>query len=78
MDLEKLKDINRTLSKQLTRLKINVDGVPTLEQWQALLLRVSATYTQGEEERYLLERAFNVSSQEIIDAKEKELSSPNL
>ena len=53
------------LERQLRRLHLE-DGLPPgAEQWSSLLERVAATYQTADTERYLLERSFTVSSDEM-------------
>ncbi len=53
------------LDRQLRRLHLE-DGLPPgAEQWSILLERIAATYQTADTERYLLERSFTVSSEEM-------------
>ena len=53
------------LDRQLRRLGLD-DGLPPgADQWTRLLERVAASYETADTERYLLERAFTVSSDEM-------------
>src|SRR5438552_16909205 len=54
------------LSRQLKKLGIADSSVsPAPESWQELLRRVSQSYTEADQERYLLERSLNISSREM-------------
>lgn len=57
---------HRLLQRQLKRLGIDLAGqTPTPEQWSLLLDRVSRAYTEADQERYLVERAQEISSREM-------------
>ncbi len=59
---------HRLLLRQLKRLGIdNLDQAPTPEQWSQILERVSRAYTEADRERYLVERAQEISSREMQD-----------
>lgn len=53
-----------TLGRQLRRLGIEGDR-PDASQWSALLLRVSETYLEHDQDRELLERSLAISSREM-------------
>jgi diguanylate cyclase (GGDEF)-like protein/PAS domain S-box-containing protein len=56
---------HRLLERQLKRLGIDPAGkLPTPEQYSLLLERVSRAYTEADQERYLVERAQDISSRE--------------
>jgi serine phosphatase RsbU (regulator of sigma subunit) len=58
--------IHPLLARQLRRLGIpDLSGVPSAEAWALALERISATYLQAEQDRYLLERSLDLSSQEM-------------
>lgn len=52
-------------SRQLARLGIDPEKPPSPEAWARLLERVSLTYTEADEARYLLERSLEMSSREM-------------
>jgi signal transduction histidine kinase len=52
------------LRRQLSKIGVDESG-PTPEQWRALLERVSATYSQADQDRYMLERSLEHSSEEM-------------
>ena len=57
--------MNRDLSRQLGRLGLDPETPPAdLEQWKAFLGRVTSFYDDAEQNRYLLERSLEMSSQE--------------
>ena len=58
--------VHPLLTRQLKRLGGSPELLPgRLEDWQQLLERISQFYAGAEQERYLLERALNVSSAEM-------------
>jgi PAS domain S-box-containing protein len=58
--------VHPVLKRQLKHLGLD-EGVPPADSagWQALLARVDATYAQGDQDRYTLERSLDVSSTEM-------------
>jgi len=65
------------LERQLKKVGLEADTLPTnLASWTALLEHISRAYTQGEQDRYLLERSLNLASdemqQEIAERKRAE------
>jgi diguanylate cyclase (GGDEF)-like protein/PAS domain S-box-containing protein len=58
---------HRQLTKQLRRLGLSPETPPDTEQWDAFLGRVSAAYTDADDDRYLMERSLNISSSEMAD-----------
>jgi PAS domain S-box-containing protein len=58
-------ELHPLLARQLRRLGLCAEEPPTLDGWRALLDRISSTYQEQDEERYLVERAFTVSSREL-------------
>ncbi|MCB0385611.1 MAG: hypothetical protein KDD43_09475, partial [Bdellovibrionales bacterium] len=66
------KTLHRLLERQLRKAHIQVDQLPMdLDQWMSLLERISQTYTQTEQDRYLLERSLKISSEEIRQSQEQ-------
>ncbi len=67
------------LERQLKRVGI-ADGstLPDLQAWREFLERISRTYTQTDQDRYLLERSLSVASeemqQEIAERKQAEIA----
>src|SRR5713226_2567533 len=54
------------LTRQLKKTGLSeLVSLPESEKWQALLGRVSQSYTEADQERYLLERSLNISSREM-------------
>jgi diguanylate cyclase (GGDEF)-like protein/PAS domain S-box-containing protein len=54
------------LARQLKKTGATDTSVcPDLATWQALLARLSQSYTEGDQERYLLERSLSISSREM-------------
>ncbi len=64
-------DLHNLLQRQLKRLGISEDRIPELQQWQSFLDKINRTYTEVDQERYLLERSMEVSSKETTDLNEK-------
>jgi len=56
--------MHRVLARQIRNLGIDGD-LPTAEQWARFLERVDVTYTAGDQDRYTLERALDLSSAEM-------------
>jgi diguanylate cyclase (GGDEF)-like protein len=57
--------LHRSLQRQLRRLGLNGDTPPDAAGWAAILDQVSAVYRSAEADRYTLERAIEVSSEEM-------------
>ncbi|MES9958886.1 MAG: EAL domain-containing protein [Sedimenticola sp.] len=57
--------MHRLLKRQLRKLGIDPAQEPTRQQWSTLLERISETYQQSDDDRYLLERSLQVSSDEM-------------
>jgi PAS domain S-box-containing protein len=58
--------IHRLLSRQLGRLGLSADAPPgTGEEWCALLGRISASYSEADQDRYTMERSLEISSREL-------------
>jgi two-component system NtrC family sensor kinase len=56
--------MHRVLARQIRNLGIDGNS-PTAEQWARFLERVDHTYTAGDQDRYTLERALDLSSAEM-------------
>jgi signal transduction histidine kinase/ActR/RegA family two-component response regulator len=57
---------HRLLDRQLRKLGLTNGALPTsLDSWNALLDRISTTYAEADEDRYLLERSLSISSREM-------------
>ncbi|HET9209603.1 MAG TPA: ATP-binding protein [Thermoanaerobaculia bacterium] len=57
---------HRLLDRQLRKLGLSAEAPPaSCEAWSALLDRISATYAESDEDRYLLERSLSISSCEM-------------
>jgi PAS domain S-box-containing protein len=59
--------MHSVLRRQLRKLDIAEDGsvAPSLSQWRALLARVERTYFDADQDRYTMERAIDLSSEEM-------------
>lgn len=65
-------ELHKVLKRQLERLGFSPDAVPlNLENWNKLIERISATYLEADQERYLLERSTELSSKELLHLNEK-------
>jgi signal transduction histidine kinase len=70
--------VNRVLARQLRRLGLSPEQPPaTAAEWHRLLERVEAYYDEADRSRYLLERAMELSSREMLQLNRavEELSS---
>src|SRR5438309_7959854 len=64
--------VHALLARQLKKVGASAELPPAeLENWQQLLERISQFYASAEQERYLLERALNVSSAEMEALSER-------
>lgn len=57
--------MHKILARQLKRLKLNVASPPDQQSWQALLDFISQHYQGMDDNHYLMERAVELSSQEM-------------
>jgi PAS domain S-box-containing protein len=56
------------LQRQLRRLGLDPQTLPVdLATWQDFLQRVSRSYTEADQERYLMERSLTLSSRELLE-----------
>lgn len=62
---------HRLLQRQLKKLTLDETVPPDAAGWQAFLDRVSQTYTEMDQDRYLLERSLSISSAEMQELYEK-------
>jgi nitrogen-specific signal transduction histidine kinase len=58
------------LRRQLRKILSDGEGPPSAEQWALLLDRVSRTYVEADQDRYMLERSLQASSQEMQELYE--------
>ena len=63
--------IHPVLKRQLKRLNISEDQVPTIDQWNDLLNRIERTYFDSDQGQYLNELSINVSSREMAEQNQK-------
>ena len=61
---------HKLLNRQLKRLGLG-DTVPTQNEWEEFKKIISKTYIESDQERYLLERSMELSSEELLDINEK-------
>jgi len=57
--------MHRLLARQLKKLGLSLDQAPQLSDWQQLLEKVGSSYQATDDDRYTLERALTVSSDEM-------------
>ncbi|MBU0656688.1 MAG: response regulator [Gammaproteobacteria bacterium] len=65
-----MRDLDRTLTRQLRSLGLTSDTPPDASGWQAFLDKVGQTYSDHKHHYYLLERSLEVSSQELLALNE--------
>jgi len=53
------------LKRQLRKIGLDAESPPSPEAWHALVERVSTTYAQADQDRYMLERSLSKSSEEM-------------
>ncbi len=71
--------INQLLNRQLKKLNLERDSLPEkLEDWHALLQKVDNTYSEVQQERYILERSMEISSNEVMDLNSKLSQAQNM
>ena len=56
---------HRVLQRQMRRLGLSPAAPPEPDQWEEFLSRVSAAYTEADDDRYLLERSLEISGTEM-------------
>jgi phosphoserine phosphatase RsbU/P len=59
-----------TLSRQLSRLKLNEGKAPTTEEWQKLLKYLNAHYKHVDDDRDMMARSLEVSTEEMSRIRE--------
>ena len=70
-----MKRLHNLLARQLARLSLQPEAAPDVPNWLTLLERVSQTYADVDQDRYLIERSQDISSremQELYDALQRE------
>jgi hypothetical protein len=61
-------NLHPLLERQLARIGYtDFAALPTYETWQQFLERLSQAYAKADQDRYLLERSFSISSEEMHD-----------
>ncbi|MFT3744250.1 MAG: EAL domain-containing protein [Pyrinomonadaceae bacterium] len=63
--------IHSLVKRQLAKNQLDENTLPNEIQWQSFLERVSRTYTDADQERYLMERSLMISSGEMQDVYEQ-------
>jgi signal transduction histidine kinase len=64
-------ELHPLLKRQLKRLDMDVNYQPTPQQWAAFLQTLQRTYTEADQERYLLERSMQISTEETQELNAK-------
>ncbi|MDP1724346.1 MAG: HAMP domain-containing sensor histidine kinase [Alphaproteobacteria bacterium] len=65
-------ELNKLIQRQLKRSGMTLDSLPTdQEEWRQFIQSVSNAYENSDQERYLLERSMELSSQELLSLNEK-------
>lgn len=65
-------EVHRLLRRQLRKLGIADERPPdSQESWRALLARISRSYEEGDNERYLMQRSLRLSSDEMRDLNQR-------
>lgn len=62
---------HHVLRRQLRKLGLTPQAVPSPEQWAQLVERISQAYQEADQERYLLERSLEISSSEMKELYEQ-------
>jgi len=60
-----VKSLHNLLRRQLHRLGLAPGRAPAVEPWDELLQRISQTYGEADQDRYLLERSQEIASREM-------------
>ena len=63
--------LHSLLNRQLKKCELRESEYPEKEQWQDFLERINRTYTESDQERYLLERSLMISSREMQEVYEQ-------
>jgi diguanylate cyclase (GGDEF)-like protein/PAS domain S-box-containing protein len=63
--------LHSLLKRQLKKSELDENISPILEKWQSFMERVSRTYTDSDQERYLMERSLMISSAEMQEVYEQ-------
>ncbi len=59
------------LKRQLKKVSLDKNVIPTLEEWDDFLERINRAYIETDQERYLLERSLTISSNEMQEMYER-------
>ncbi|MEM7802691.1 MAG: ATP-binding protein, partial [Chloroflexota bacterium] len=57
--------MHKLLSRQLKRIRLKPGEIPSPSQWEVLLEMIDRSYTQSDQDRYLMERSLDQSSNEM-------------
>lgn len=67
--------LHKLLQRQCARVGIDIEHGPTnSKDWQTLLNKISNAYADADQERYLLERSMNLSSEELSELHQQLLT----
>ncbi|WP_367607594.1 ATP-binding protein [Legionella sp. W05-934-2] len=65
-------EIHRLLQRQLKKYDITIDNLPNqLENWVEFIAHINKKYHENDQDRYLLERSIDISSQEMRENNAK-------
>ena len=63
--------LHSLLQRQIKKCGLTEENQPTVENWKGFLARVSRSYGESDQEKYLLERSLTISSQEMREIYEQ-------
>ena len=65
-------ELHRLLERQLMHLELDSENPPSDPiKWQGFIEKVNKVYMEADQERYLLERSMELSSQELLDLNKR-------
>ena len=64
-------DFHTSLKRLLKRLKLSAETPPSNDSWQTFLKRLNSSFQEYDEERYMLERSLQISSDEMKTLNEE-------
>ena len=60
------------LERQLRKLNLDIESTPDPEGWKRFIDLIDRTYSDSDDDRYLLERSLAISSEEMQKLYEEE------
>jgi PAS domain S-box-containing protein len=63
--------MHNLLKKQMVRIGVKENSVPTWDQWREFINCIDRSYTEADQDRYLIERSMEISSREMRQLNEK-------